>query len=466
MKTYQSQYNVFRIVIDLFLVGIVFLLSTAIAHREFSFPLNPTLVYNLIVFGLVWYIAARTTGLYEEFRSRDFSYEFVILLKTLTLHMIGVVFFLFILKELVLTREFVLIYGALALIFLGSEKYLVRQVLERIRAKGKNIRRVVIVGAGYVGKRFQQLIAKNPQYGYRFIGYLDEKPRTELNGEYLGHIDLLEDILNEKKVDDVVIALPSSSRNSIEQVIRTCENFPVHIRILPDYVRFLSPKFRMSMFDTFPVISVRNSPLEEVHWRFIKRVFDIVFTVSLCVTLFWWLWPIIALAIKLTSKGPVFFKQERWGEKNQRIVCYKFRSMVAHSTDVDETGKYRQAKKNDPRITPIGRFLRETNLDELPQFLNVLRGEMSVVGPRPHPTPLNLESKDSIQYYMRRHMVKPGVTGWAQVNGFRGETTDPRLMQKRIEYDIWYIENWSFLLDIQIIIMTVMRMVKGDPMAY
>ncbi len=466
MKTYQNQFTIFRIFIDLVLIGAVFFVSAFIVHgREPAFH-NAQNIYILIVVGVVWYMSARSVGLYDEFRSRDFSIEFVVLIKSLTIHLIGFVFVLFLLKEIVLTREFVLVYASMSLFVLGGEKFVQRYIIEQVRLRGKNLRNVLIVGAGYAGRKFRNSIKKNPHFGYTFIGYLDEKPRPILNGEYLGRIDDIEKVLAKKHVDDVIIALPPSSNNSIERVIHICENYPVHVRIIPDYVRFLSPKFRMSMFDNFPVISVKSYTLEELHWRFMKRVFDIVFSSALFLLLFWWLFPFIALGIKLSSKGPVFFKQERWGKNNERIVCYKFRTMVASSTDVDENGKYRQATKDDPRITRIGRFLRETNLDELPQFINVLRGEMSVVGPRPHPTPLNLESKNIIQYYMRRHLVKPGLTGWAQVNGFRGETKDSRMMQKRIEYDIWYIDNWSFLLDLQIIIFTALRMFKGDPMAY
>ena len=466
MKTYQTQFTVFRIVIDLIMIGAVFFVSAVLAHGWGSFTFTPNDIYVLVVIGLVWYGSARSQHLYDEFRSRNFSFEFVAILKTLTVHMIGIVFVLFLLQELVLTREFVLIYAGAALLVIGVEKYVLRYLIEKVRIRGKNLRNVVIVGAGYVGRKFRQSIKLNPQFGYSFTGYLDEKPRPNVNGEYLGHIDNLENVLMNNKVDDVIIALPTGSRNSIEQVIRVSENFPVNIRIVPDYIRFLSPKFRLTMFDNFPVISVKSYALEEMHWRFLKRVFDIVFTGALFVLIFWWLFPLIALGIKINSRGPVFFKQERWGKNNERIECYKFRTMYSTSKSIDESGKYKRTEKNDPRITKLGKFLRATNLDEIPQFINVLKGEMSVAGPRPHATPLNLESKDTIQYYMRRHLVKPGITGWAQVNGFRGGSKDPRHMQKRIEYDIWYIENWSLLLDIQIVFLTVINMVKGDPMAY
>jgi putative colanic acid biosynthesis UDP-glucose lipid carrier transferase len=215
-----------------------------------------------------------------------------------------------------------------------------------------------------------------------------------------------------------------------------------------------------------PIINLRNLPLDNLDNRVLKRAFDILFSTLIIVLVFSWLFPIIAILIKLSSKGPVFFRQERWGLNNKSITCYKFRSMMNTSKDLDESGKYQQAQKNDPRITKIGAFLRKTNLDEMPQFINVLLGSMSVVGPRPHPVPLNLQSKEHVENYMMRHLVKPGITGWAQVNGYRGETRAVYLMKKRVEHDVWYLENWTFWLDQQIIIQTLVNMVKGDKNAF
>ena len=211
---------------------------------------------------------------------------------------------------------------------------------------------------------------------------------------------------------------------------------------------------------------LRAFPLGKLLRRFFKRCFDLALTVLLFIFLFSWLWPLLALLIKLTSPGPVFFRQERWGVQNRLFVCYKFRSMFRESRDIDENGRYLQAKRGDRRITPLGRFLRRNNLDELAQFINVLTGEMSVVGPRPHPTPMNLEIKDSIPSYRLRHLIKPGITGWAQVNGWRGETDDLDRLRRRVEGDIWYIENWSPWLDIKIIWISIWLLFKGDPRAY
>ena len=209
-----------------------------------------------------------------------------------------------------------------------------------------------------------------------------------------------------------------------------------------------------------------GSPLDRAGNRRLKRAFDLLAALLAFLLVFSWLWPLLALLIKLTSPGPVFFKQERWGENGRPILCWKFRTMVRESRDVDQNGRYQQARRDDPRVTPFGGFLRRSNLDELPQFLNVLRGEMSLVGPRPHPTPMNLEAKDSVRGYSLRHLVKPGITGWAQVKGFRGETRDPRALARRVEADIWYIENWSFRLDLKILLLSAWAMLKGDPNAY
>ena len=273
-------------------------------------------------------------------------------------------------------------------------------------------------------------------------------------------------MLETSAVENVIVALPNNATEQIEYVINTCERYTTSVRIIPDYFKLLSPKYSLSMFGKFPIISVRDDRINELHWCAVKRMFDIVFSLILIVAVFSWLFPILAIIIKATSSGPVIFRQERWGRKNKKFYAYKFRSMDCSTKDTDTSGKYNQATENDTRVTRLGRILRKTNLDELPQFFNVLVGNMSIVGPRPHPVPLNMESKNNVKQYMLRALVKPGITGWAQVHGYRGSTKEPGLMRKRVKMDLWYIENWSIWLDLQIIILTIWRMVKGDPNAY
>ena len=423
---------------------------------------------NFLFFSLLmtWYITAISAGVYDEFRSRNFSFEIMTVIKSILFQIIISIILLFVIKEIEVKRTFIFYYAFLLLSTLALNKFFIRKYLNYLRRKGRNLRTILIVGAGEVGQNFYNSIRSNPHFGYKLVGFLDDNSKTLLNGKYLGKIDQLEHVLNKKPVNDVIIALPNYASEKLEWVISVCEKSTAKVRIIPDYFKFLSERFDVTIFDKFPIITVRVEKINEFGWRLLKRGFDFVFSLFLFVLLFSWLFPLIAMGIKLTSKGPVFFKHERWGRNNRRFVTYKFRSMVMESKDVDENGKYKQATKNDTRITKFGLFLRKTNFDELPQFWNVLISDMSVVGPRPHPTPLNLESKEKIRYYALRHIVKPGVTGWAQINGYRGETSEPWKMQKRVEHDLWYIEHWTFLLDLQIILLTVWNMIKGDENAY
>ena len=415
---------------------------------------------------LVWIISSQVTHLYDDFRSRDFGYEMVVILKNILVQGVAAAVILIIVKETSLSRMFLLSYSFLLILVLMPEKYFVRSALRMYRRRGRNLRSILVIGAGRVGLGFVESVVKHPQFGYRVIGFLDDRRKHSLNGKLLGPVSKLEAVLSEHKVENVVIALPNYAFGRVEEIIRTCEKFTTTVRIIPDYFGLVSPRYNLSMFDRYPLISLREEKLNEFHWRIVKRTFDTVFSLILFVALFGWLWPIIAIAIKLSSPGPVFFKQVREGRNNKKFVVYKFRSMMTSGSDVDQNGNYMQAAKDDPRVTTIGSFLRKTNLDELPQFINVIKGEMSIVGPRPHPIPLDMKSRRETKKYMQRYLVKPGITGWAQVNGHRGETRDPATMQKRIDYDLWYIENWSFLLDIQIILKTIWLTIRGDSNAY
>lgn len=354
---------------------------------------------------------------------------------------------------------------SVSLISLAVEKWVLRWYFSTRSAKNGNSP-LIVVGAGELGMEFYNSILSKEDHGHKFIGFVDDGPHAHLNGHYLGNISHLGEVLEKhSEVEDIVVALPGKETDTIRSVVSISEKHAKRVRIMPDYFP-LTKTASFSFIGSIPLISLRSVRLDEPDSRLAKRVFDIVFSFLVLLLVFSWLVPIIALLIKITSKGPVFFKQKRWGLHKTPITCYKFRTMVQESRDVDVNGKYQQAKKDDPRITKIGKFLRKTSLDELPQFINVLQGSMSVVGPRPHPIPLNNESKDKIADYMLRHMVKPGITGWAQVHGYRGETKDLIQMQSRINRDIWYIENWNFWLDIQIIFQTIINAFKGEINAY
>jgi putative colanic acid biosynthesis UDP-glucose lipid carrier transferase len=456
-----------RLLIDYLVLILAFLCT-----RQYILGLGDAFfsLFNLLLLGIsitAWTIIGMSVHLYEEFRTRSFSYEFIAILKTTLLHACFFTFlFFYCFKYYPYPRTFTLLYAFLIFIGITVVKFFVKQFLLRLRSNGYNIKNILIVGTGDTGMKFYHTIASNDHFGYRCVGFVDEQTNPYINGQYLGKISDLSRILEDHEIDDVIVALPEAQNTEMEKIIITSEKEAKRVRIIADCHRFGTSTASMNLFGPFPLLTIRTSPLDDPARQRFKRTFELCFTIILSITIFWWLFPFIALLIKLSSPGPVLFKQARQGINNKKISCYKFRSMTSNSDTVNGNEQFIQATKNDSRVTPIGRFLRKTNLDELPQFFNVLMGDMALVGPRPHAIPLHQESKNTIQNYMLRHVVKPGITGWAQVNGYRGETRLSGQMQKRVDFDLWYIENYSFWLDCQIIFQTLMNMIKGDKNAY
>ena len=347
-----------------------------------------------------------------------------------------------------------------------ATKYALRKKIHSALYHGAYFDQVLLIGNNQVAVNFIETVHKYYYYGYQCVGYLAEQASIQNDVQYFGELDQLNQVLSSKKINEVFIALSNKDAKQIQECIRICDINNVRVRMLPDLTDFTTSSVFIQNIGQLPVVNIGSLPLDKPENQFVKRIFDILFAGLFFLTIGVFIFPIIALIIKLTSRGPVIFKQERWGLNNQKITCFKFRSMIQESTDLDEGGNYNQAYKNDPRITLIGKFLRHTNLDELPQFWNVLIGNMSVVGPRPHPTPLNLESMQTVDNYMLRHMVLPGISGLAQVNGCRGETKTTEEMQRRVNFDLYYIHRWTFWLDLQIIIQTVINIFRGDQNAY
>ncbi len=466
MYRYRKFLYAVRLAVDLTMVVISWALAAYLSSLHAGAGSFRYVHLSPLSLVLVWVVSSQVTRLYDDSGLRAFGYEVVSTLKNVLIQGLAAAVVVIFVKERSLARLFLLSYPTILLGLVATEKYFVDKFLRNARRHGRNLRTVLIVGGGKVGREFAESIHQNTHWGYKVCGFLDDKRKESLNGRYLGPVSQLENVLSNRRVDNVVIALPNHAFRKVEEVIDTCERFTTNVRIVPDYFHLVSPGYSLTMFDRFPLISLREVKLNEYHWHLFKRGFDLIFSAFLFAAVLWWLLPLIAVFIKLTSPGPVFFKQVREGKSNEKFVVYKFRSMVVGSTDVDDNGDYRQASESDPRITPIGKILRRTNLDEIPQFWNVLKGQMSVVGPRPHPIPLDVKSKRETRKYMQRYLVKPGITGWAQVHGHRGETRDPQAMQKRVDFDLWYIENWSFWLDTKIIFKTVWLMLKGDPKAY
>ncbi|WP_338409370.1 undecaprenyl-phosphate glucose phosphotransferase [uncultured Flavobacterium sp.] len=324
-------------------------------------------------------------------------------------------------------------------------------------ATGNNLKNTIIIGFTEESIHLKNIFDERDDYGYRFKGFFSDKNK---NKQILGKIDDIPVFCLKHEIDEIYCSLNEISNEKMKDLVHFSDKNKIEIKFIPDNSTILSKKFKLNYYDLFPVLTLQKTALHDPSIQFAKRFFDIVFSLFIIVFILSWITPILAILIKIESKGPVFFKQSRPGINEKGFFCYKFRSMKLNG--LGET----PASRNDPRVTKTGRILRKTSIDEIPQFFNVLKGDMSVVGPRPHLWSQNEAYGNKIQKYMVRHYIKPGVTGLAQVKGFRGEIQEEEDMINRVKYDVFYIENWSFIMDIKIIFITVINIIKGEENAY
>jgi putative colanic acid biosynthesis UDP-glucose lipid carrier transferase len=338
------------------------------------------------------------------------------------------------------------------------------KAMKYIRAQGYNFKNVIIIGANDKGKNIKKFLERDLTYGYRVLGFFDDEvdPFAQTSGAMLGSLESVHDYVANGNVDEMYIALHIDKIKTIQQLTAICERYMIRIKFIPDFQQYTrSRKVEITFYGNTPILMLRKEPLEGNQNSLIKKGFDLIFSFAIIVLIFPWLFPIIILMIKMDSAGPAFFRQLRSGRDNKDFWCIKFRTM-----QVNKTSDSVQATKGDSRVTKMGAFMRRTNIDELPQFFNVLWGNMSVIGPRPHMLLQTKQYSELINNYLVRHYAKPGISGWAQVNGFRGETKELIEMKDRVDYDIWYIENWSLMLDLKIIYLTVFNSFKGEEKAY
>ena len=419
----------------------------------------------VLIFNLIWLLSSNISGLYDKVLNRDSIKTYRAVVRTYFLFLSLICFTVLILigtEAYFITRQYLFYSLALFGFLLGLWKLLFLIIRRSDRALLIDTRDVIIVGGGRIGYDLYKFFTQNPDRGYNAIGFFDDDPaRIKEPQLYLGDTNDCIDYALNNKVDEIFCTLPISQSQTIAKLMLDADNNLIRFKSVPQYYDYEQKPTYIQSFGHIPIISVRTEPLENLLNRSIKRAFDITFSLFVIFFVFSWLLPILAILIKIESKGPVFFTQVRSGRNNHAFKCYKFRSMR-----VNNEADKKQATKDDSRITKIGALIRRTSLDELPQFFNVLKGNMSVVGPRPHMLKHTTQYSEFIDKFMVRHFLKPGITGWAQIQGLRGETKTVDDMAKRVEADVWYLENWSFMLDLKIIFLTIRNSFKGDENAF
>ncbi|MCR4895727.1 MAG: undecaprenyl-phosphate glucose phosphotransferase [Lachnospiraceae bacterium] len=456
IKDNQQVFNRLMCLLDALIAGGCFILGYVIKfHLLQNGPgvgvLPITSYYSILPFLVPGHLLILLlSDVYTPRRTGKSWYELWDVFRANTISMVILVIILFVvIHERPYSRAVLGIYYFLNMAVDFAYRILLRKVLRKFRSKGYNQKHILLVGYSRAAEAYMDRIRENPQWGVNVVGVLDDHvpAGASYHGvKVLGTLGNLEIILPENKLDEVAITLPLQDYDYLEHVVNICEKFGVHTKFIPDYNSVVPTRPYTEDVDGLPVINIRHVPLTNSGNIFIKRVVDIVGSL-LGIILTSPIMLICAILIACTSRGPVIFAQERVGLHNKPFKMYKFRTMKVQTSASERKG---WTRKNDPRVTKVGRVLRRTSIDELPQLFNILKGDMSLVGPRPERPQYVEKFMEEIPRYMVKHQVRPGLTGWAQVNGLRGDTS----IRKRIEYDIYYIENWTMLFDIKIILMT------------
>lgn len=448
-KGYSNLIRPFSLFADLLMINAIFLCFEEIRVLGWSF---------FIYINLLWIILSSYSGFYK-------IYRFTVFFRLITL--LAVQFSLFFLAYFAyfgifekdaginnLLGVFALIFGTIAVF-----KFFSFYLLKMVRRRGKDFRNVIVLGLDQTTERLIKLFDERKDLGYRYFGFFSDKESSE--EKYLGTIKESREYIMRNQIDEIYCSLEALDKEQIKLFTKFAVKHSKNIKLIPESGEFYGKHFTVEYYENTLILNVKKLPFDDPKNRLIKRIFDMVFSVLAIVFVLSWLTPLLFILIKLESKGPLFFKQVREGLNGEKFTCYKFRSMeVNHLSDTVH------ATKDDERITRIGAFLRKTSIDESPQFYNVLRGDMSIVGPRPHMNALSKSYQKEIENYMERHAIRPGITGLAQVSGYRGEVKKRADIKNRVRMDIFYIENWSFFLDLKIIMQTVFNVFKGEEKAY
>lgn len=458
LKKHTQFFESLLFLADLFIIGLSWLLSYYIRFYSGLIPIEKGIppfkiyLYLIIPILFIWGFVFKFFGLYRPKRMSSYFNEVFAIAKACTFSVFILIFLTFLLRQYEYSRLVFLGFWVMTIVAMSIERVAFREILRYLIRKGYNLKYALIVGTGALAEDMLKRIESHPELGIKVICFIssDEYSTTRHIKDIpvAGIYKDIRGIIKEKEINQVIIALPAEKHNIIVEILKDIDDEMVDIKVVPDLYEFMTLRGGIEEFDGLPIISLQDTPL--YGWNIvIKRVSDIIVSITaLIITAP--LMILIAVLIKLTSAGPIFYKQERMGIGGDTFKMLKFRTMRMDAEK--ETGPV-WARKNDPRSTRLGSFLRRTSLDELPQFINVFKGDMSIVGPRPERPVFIEEFRKKIPRYMLRHKMKAGITGWAQVNGWRGNTS----LEKRIECDLFYIENWSLLFDIKILWLTIWK---------
>ncbi|WP_407392415.1 undecaprenyl-phosphate glucose phosphotransferase [Methanobrevibacter sp.] len=466
IKENQRILNITLVLLDVLVIGISLFCALWLRFKTTLFgPIGGHLGYlsYLMFFTFavipVYLILYFAFGLYKPRRTyKNIFSEATQIIKVNILAFITLVSILFIINQPDFSRIMLFLLAIIATFFGIIERFVIRSILKKIRVNNRNIKHILIVGDNDLAFTFARRIRENPYLGFVVSGFLgrSEHIGREIEGsKVIGAFKDIDRILDRHRYDRVVLAIPLKYYYKIDELVESCERVGIKAEIIPDYIRYFPAQPSVDMIEDIPIINIRYVPLDDEFNKFLKYTSDYIISI-IAIIITSPIMIITAIAIKLTSPGPIIFKQERIGHNGKPFMMYKFRSMKVQDPSEE---KSEWTTKDDPRKTRVGDFIRKTSIDELPQFFNVLKRDMSVVGPRPERPYFVEQFKETVPKYMVKHQVKPGLTGWAQIHGCRGDTS----IRKRIEYDIEYVENWHMGLDLAIMIKTV---VKKNPNAY
>lgn len=459
IKRYKIIQKSILFLLDIFSIIIAAYLSLSIRiYTDWLRPASKNLPIKIYLQGLTYVVPIFLVlfillGLYSKKREK-FGKEVFLAVVSCLIGTLMIAFLTFAFKVGVNYSRLVIgIFGVLTCIIVLLTRTLMRGVFYVIHKKGYSRKNILVIGAGILGEKFVNNVILSSQYDVNVVGYLDDDKdkiaKTFAQKKVLGRVNELPSVIQHFKVEEVVVALPLNAYEKLEYIVEICEKEGVRVKIIPDYYKYISVTAKFEEFEGMPILNIRSVPLDNIFNRALKRAFDIVFSL-LAIIAFSPIMLFVAIGVKLSSPGPILFKQERVGVNNRPFNMYKFRSMRVLPPEQE---KIQWTTENDPRKTKFGSFIRKTSLDELPQLFNVLFGDMSLVGPRPERPFFVDKFKEEIPQYMLRHYAKAGITGWAQVNGWRGDTS----IAERIKCDLYYIENWSLWLDIKIMFLTVFK---------